>query len=235
MFKRILSLIAITASILAVNAEELKRYEIDVKDFSELKVIEGLAVDYKCSEDSAGMAVFTTSPDMASLLMFTNNKNKLEIQISTDGIDYQGLPKITVYSRFLNKVENSGDSLVRVLSVAPSPSFKARLIGNGTLSVHGIDTNTLDGSLDTGNGVLVLYGKAASAKLSLVGTGSIQADELDADDIKCSLLGTGYIECNPLKTLNVVGASSGKVYHKGSPKIKSRAIGVKVIPIDNAQ
>ena len=161
------------------------------------------------------MAVFTTSPDMASLLMFTNNKNKLEIQISTDGIDYQGLPKITVYSRFLNKVENSGDSLVRVLSVAPSPSFKARLIGNGTLSVHGIDTNTLDGSLDTGNGVLVLYGKAASAKLSLVGT--------------------GYIECNPLKTLNVVGASSGKVYHKGSPKIKSRAIGVKVIPIDNAQ
>lgn len=139
MLKRILSLIAITASILAVNAEELKRYEIDVKDFSELKVIEGLAVDYKCSEDSAGMAVFTTSPDMASLLMFTNNKNKLEIQISTDGIDYQGLPKITVYSRFLNKVENSGDSLVRVLSVAPSPSFKARLIGNGTLSVHGID------------------------------------------------------------------------------------------------
>ena len=226
MLKRILSLIAITASILAVNAEELKRYEIDVKDFSELKVIEGLAVDYKCSEDSAGMAVFTTSPDMASLLMFTNNKNKLEIQISTDGIDYQGLPKITVYSRFLNKVENSGDSLVRVLSVAPSPSFKARLIGNGTLSVHGIDTNTLDGSLATGN---------ASATLSLVGTGSIQADELDADDIKCSLLGTGYIECNPLKTLNVVGASSGKVYHKGSPKIKSRAIGVKVIPIDNAQ
>lgn len=76
MLKRILSLIAITASILAVNAEELKRYEINVKDFSELKVIEGLTVDYKCSEDSAGMAVFTTSPDMASLLMFTNNKEQ---------------------------------------------------------------------------------------------------------------------------------------------------------------
>lgn len=212
-------------------ADDLRKYELDVKDFNELIVIEGLRVDYRCNPDSAGYVSFVTTPDIASVLMFTNNKSKLEMQIATDGIDYDNLPLINVYSRFLSKVENSGDSLVRVLSLNPTPNFKARVIGNGSLSVHGIDTTNLDGSLETGNGSLTLNGKAAKAKYSLVGTGSIQADELEADEVKCSLLGTGFIGCYPVNFLNVVGAS-GKVYHKGNPKIKNRSIGVKIIAID---
>lgn len=225
----IISLLGIGA---ATAADNLRKYELDVKDFNELIVIEGLRVDYCCSDDSAGYVNFVTTPDIASVLMFTNNKSRLEMQIATDGIDYDNLPLIKVYSRFLSKVENSGDSLVRVLSMNPTPNFKARLIGNGSLSVHGIDATSLDASLDTGNGSLTLYGKASNAKYSLVGTGSIQADELKADDVKCSLLGTGFIGCHPVNNLNVVGAS-GKVYHKGNPTIKSRSIGVKIIPIDD--
>ncbi len=213
-------------------ADDERRYELDVKDFSELRVIEGLSVDYKCSADSAGYVTFTSTPDLASVLMFTNNKNRLDIQISTDGIDYQNLPRITVYSRFLSMVENSGDSLVRVQSLQPVPAFKARVIGNGRLSVYGIDTNNLDASLDTGNGTITLYGKAVKTKYNLVGTGSIQADELVSDEIKCSLLGTGFIECAPVNMLNIVGASSGKVYYKGHPQIKTRSLGVKVISMD---
>lgn len=226
--------VAILCGTIAIkSANNERRYELDVKDFSELRVIEGLSVDYKYSADSAGYVTFTSSPDLASVLMFTNNKNRLDIQISTDGIDYQNLPRITVYSRFLSMVENSGDSLVRVMSMQPVPAFKARVIGNGRLSVYDIDTNNLDASLDTGNGSITLYGKAAKAKYNLIGTGSIQADELVADEIKCSLIGTGFIECAPVNMLNIVGASSGKVYYKGNPQIKTQSLGVKVISIDN--
>ena len=236
MRKFIIALIALTAATLLMAAEnDLKRYEVNVGDFSELKVLEGLNVDYKCSEDSNGFVVFNAAPDIASVIMLNNNKSCLELQISTDGIDYDNLPRITVYSRFLNKVENDGDSLVRVLSVAPAASFRATLIGNGGLALHGISTNNFVGAIKTGNGVIAFDGKSTKAHLSIVGTGSIQADDLSANEIKCSLSGTGIIECNPASKLTVVatfGVSSGKVYYRGKPDIKDRAPGVKILPIE---
>ena len=236
MKKYVLAFIIAAITSLCVSAEgEMKRYEVNVNDFSELKVLEGLNVDYKCSEDSNGYVVFNAAPDIASVIMLNNNKSCLEIQISTDGIDYDNLPRITVYSRFLNKVENDGDSLVRVLTVAPTASFRATLIGNGGLAVHGINTNNFVGAIKTGNGVIAVNGKTTKAQLSVVGTGSIQADDLNANEIKCSLSGTGIIECNPASKLTVVatfGVGSGKVYYRGKPEIKDRAPGVKILPIE---
>lgn len=230
-FLTIILLIIVTS---VVSAQKLSRYELDVKDFTELKVIEGINVNYVCNPDSTGRAVFIATDELASVLMFNNTKGRLEMQIATDGIDYKNLPTVTVYSKFLTKVENSGDSTVRVLNVASCPNFKARLIGNGRLIVKGIDVTYLDGSIDTGNGQLILYGKCESAKLSCTGTGTIQADELVSNETKCVMLGTGTIGCQALTSLNVVGASSGKVYYKGNPEqIKKRSVGVKIIPLDN--
>jgi hypothetical protein len=231
--KFILPIITFLTSVSSLSAQELRRYEIDVKDFYDLKVIENIKVDYKCNADSAGLATFTTTSDLASVLMFSNNKNRLDIQTSTSGVSYDNLPRITVYSRFLNSVENDGDSLVRVLTLNPTAAFKARQVGNGSIVVYGINSTSVDASLDTGNGTITLYGTANSAKFNLVGTGSIQAEDFKAENIKCSLLGTGFIGCDPTSTLTIVGASSGKVYYKGSPSIKNRSIGVKIIPITN--
>lgn len=234
MKKTFLTIILLIIATSVVSAQKLSRYELDVKDFTELKVIEGINVNYVCNPDSTGRAVFIATDELASVLMFNNTKGRLEMQIATDGIDYKNLPTVTVYSKFLTKVENSGDSTVRVLNVASCPNFKARLIGNGRLIVKGIDVTSLDGSIDTGNGQLILYGKCESAKLSCTGTGTIQADELVSNDTKCVMLGTGTIGCQALTSLNVVGASSGKVYYKGNPEqIKKRSVGVKIIPLDN--
>lgn len=223
--------ILITGSITAYGASP-KRYTINVKDFSELRVVESLKVNYVCNEDSAGFATFIAEPEIASVLMFTNNNERLDLQIATDGINYDHLPTITVYSRFLTKVENSGDSLVRVHSLKPVPKFTARLIGNGHLAVHGIDATNVDANLDTGNGTILLKGKTSKASLKAVGTGSIQADELASNEVNCMLLGTGYIGCAPENTLHVKGVN-GKVYYTGAPQnIKNRSWGVKLIPLD---
>ncbi|WP_300300690.1 DUF2807 domain-containing protein [uncultured Muribaculum sp.] len=240
MKKLILTLAAAFLTVSSLMAADpidnsVRKYEIAVNDFTTLKVVEGVTVEYRASADSAGFARFTTTPEMASLLMFNNNKQTLEIQLSTDGINYNGLPVVTVYSRFLTKVENSGDSLVRVATIEPTPSFRARLIGNGQLSIRNIDTNYLDASLETGNGVMAISGSAAKAKYSLIGTGSIQADDVTSVEVKCSMLGTGYVQCTATDQLTVSGASSGKVYYKGSPKVKNRSIGVKVLPIEENQ
>lgn len=230
-----LTLTILSAALLTIPAfgQGVRKYEINVKEFDQLKVIEGVNVDYRQSADSAGMVSFTTTPELAGVLMFDNNGSQLTIQIATDGIDYSNLPTVTVYSRFLLKVENSGDSLVRVFSPAPTPQFKARVIGNGQLSLRGIDVSQLDISLDTGKGIISADGRAAQAKYTLIGTGSIQAEDLAAKKVKCSLLGTGFIGCNAEEELNIVGATSGRIFYKGEPTIKNRSLGIKLIPLDD--
>ncbi len=72
--------ITITLSLLAAltatqgAAQAPTRYELDVKDFSELKVTDGINVDYVCNPDSAGKAVFFATPDIASQILFVPNK-----------------------------------------------------------------------------------------------------------------------------------------------------------------
>lgn len=220
-------------TVLTGYGTELTRYELDINDFSELKVVEGINVDYECNADSAGKAVFYTTSDLASVLMFSNNKNKLEMQIATDGISYHDLPTVKVYSNFLTKIENSGDSMVRVLSVAPGPKFKANLIGNGRIVVRNIKATQVDASINSGNGTIVVSGTCTTAKLSSVGTGSIEADGLDATDVKCILLGTGSVGCSVKQNLKVIGTGSGTVFYRGTPeKTINRSLGVKIVPLD---
>lgn len=223
-FRYLLSTCFVIASVVMASGGGLNRYELDVEDFSQLKVIEGLNVDYKCVPDSAGKAVFTTSADMAAVMMFSNKKGRLDIQISTDGINYHNLPTITVYSNFLTMVENSGDSTVRVLSIAPGPSLKANLIGNGRLVIHDVNSSRIDAALKTGHGQLVINGTCTTAQFSVVGTGTIQADGLAARDVKCRIVGTGSIGCDASNELIILSGSvgPGKIYYAGSPAITTK-------------
>lgn len=233
MYKIFLSLILLFISTNISFAQQLSQYELDVKDFSELKVIEGINVNYICNADSAGRAVFITNDSVASALTFNNTKNRLEIRLLGKDVSNLVIPTITVYSKFLTKVENNGDSTVRIMSVNPCPEFKARLIGNGRLIVNNLDVTHIDGSIDTGNGQLVLHGKVKSAKLSNTGVGTIQADDLVSSETKCILLGSGTIGCQANKSLHISGVSSGKIYYRGKPnEIKNRAVGVTLIPLN---
>lgn len=216
-----------------VSAAEVRTYEINVGEFTELKVTNGIRVDYRVSEDSCGYAVFNASSDMASAIMASTNKNCLTLQLSAEGISKTDIPRVTVYSRFLQKVENEGDSLIKVINPAGVPVFRAKVIGNGQIAVHGINANSVEASLTTGNGTVLVTGTTTQAKYNLLGTGSIQCADLKASDVKCKLMGTGYIECWATQKLSVVGASSGKVYYRNEvPEIKNNSIGVKVLRIE---
>ena len=78
-FTIILSILAIVAA----SAEGLMRYELDVNDFSELKVVEGVNVIYKANADSAGRAVFVAK-DKIAVFEFTVNKFKILVTFCAD-------------------------------------------------------------------------------------------------------------------------------------------------------
>lgn len=211
----------------AAYGQNLTKYELKVGEFNELKVVDGINVDYKCNNDSAGLAVFTSVPEKASAFIFNNKKGKLAMQISTESVGMKDMPTVTVYSKYLTKVENSGDSTVRVLSVAKGPKFAATLMGNGRLSVRNIEIVEVNGKIATGNGTLVLDGKCDKANYSFMGTGVIQADGMEAEEVSVKASGTGSIGVWAVKKLSIMGAGSTKVYYKGTPEIKNRSVGIK--------
>lgn len=231
MIKRISTPIVAMLAAIAMNGQNVTKYELNVGNFHELNVIDGINVDYRCNPDSTGLAVFTSVPDKASAFIFNNKKGKLSMQISTESIGVKDMPLVTVYSEYLTKVENSGDSTVRIVSVARGPKFAATLIGNGRLAVRDINFTELNAKFATGNGTLVFDGKCERANFTFMGTGVIQADGLEAQEVSVKAGGTGSIGVWAIKTLSLMGAGSTKVYYKGSPEIKNRSVGIKAVEI----
>ena len=233
--KAIILIASVFGAVFAANAQK-GMYKLDVGDFSELKVSDGINVEYYCSTDSAGWAFFECDPATAQMIMFTNKKNGLTIQIASDGAEVKELPTIKLYSMTLQKVENSGDSLVTIQRTVPVREFKGSVVGNGTLVINDVKTHKVSFAVRTGNGHLVVNGTTRQASLRNVGTGKLEASGLMAEDVMCNILGTGPIDCNASVALSVSGAGSGKVFYGGTPsKISNHSIGVKVISVDTNQ
>ncbi|MBO5052779.1 MAG: DUF2807 domain-containing protein [Muribaculaceae bacterium] len=232
--KKTITLLSIFLSILtSFQALGADRYSLNIKDFSEIDVIDGINVIHKCNSDSAGIVTFVSTDDIAHRILFSNNKNKLKIELVTDGAVIKNLPTITVYSSFLGKAENSGDSTLIVENPVPASSFKACITNNGTLIVHNVHATQVDAKIETGRGHIVIDGKASSVKLTNVGKGTLEAGNLKADEVSCIVLGTGPIDCYATEKLIVKGMGSNRIYVKGHPKeIVNRTIGAKIEQVE---
>lgn len=227
----ILTLCLTLLSALGAWAADLNRYEVRVIDFSELKVTDGINVDYRCSADSAGYAVFSCRPEVVSAIILSTSPKRLNVQLDTDRKDLGNLPTVTVYSRYLGKVTNSGDSTVRVISPAGCPKFEARLEGNGRLAVRGIDATEVKATALFGHGTLTLSGKCAKASFHSGGSMITQGDLLEAADVSIKVMGTGEMGVWATKKLSVFGTGSTTIYYRGTPEIKNTSLGIKLQPL----
>ncbi|MBO4965500.1 MAG: DUF2807 domain-containing protein [Muribaculaceae bacterium] len=206
-------------------------YEVNLGQFDRLEIEDNVNVIYRCVPDSTGYAAWSGEERFADAFIFSNNKGKLRIQVQTDDVDDPALPVLHLYSDFMTQVSTSSALVTRIEEPAPNPSFKATLIGNGTLIVHGINCTKLNATLNTGNGQITLTGTAREAKYKMVGTGTIQADMLEAQRVKCNILGSGSIGCWPVESLSVSGIGSTKIYYRGTPDV-SKSGGGKLFRLD---
>lgn len=229
-FFLILTILTLLAA--PVSAQE-KQYDYAVKigQFDRLTVTDNITVIYRCNPDSTGYACWRGDTRFDDSFIFTNNNGKLNIQVMTEDVNDPDLPTLFLYSDFLTQVSSSSDEAVRVESLSPTATFKATLIGNGTLVVHGIKTTKLSATLNTGNGQLVLSGQTNEAKYKMVGTGTIQADMVKAGSVACKILGSGSIGCWPEELLKVSGIGSTKIYYRGNPDVHKSG-GGKLFRID---
>lgn len=212
-----------------------------VNRFQKLKVTGPLNVDCVYCPDSVGtIIVNATAPEQISWVEASTDGDKLKLRLILPDDMRSGLvpvipnlPDVKVYTNYLTSVENEGDSTVRVLTATNVPSFNARLMGNGRLSVRGISADKLKAVLFSGRGIMVLNGQADNAKYSLTGVGTIEADGVTCREAKIRLTGTGSVGVHATEKLTISGSGSGTVYSKGTPDIKKKvSVGIKLQPID---
>lgn len=201
----------------------------EVGPFDQLALTGNIDIIYSTNPDSIGMASYESPEDYSDAIEITNNKGHLTIK-EVPGHDMGKLPQIRVYSDYLSKVSNEGNAEITLNLSAATPTFSASLVGNGRIICEGIKTTDVTASITTGNGTIVLRGKCSDANFKLTGTGVIQADDLEARNVKCFALGTGTIGCHPSEKLDVRGVGSTKIYYFGDPEIK-KVGGAKLIPM----
>lgn len=197
-----------------------KVYTVNVGQFEKIKINSDIAVVYKNLPDSTGMARYEAEEGNDEIFQMTVKNGTLKIQSANSQWGEKNLPVVCLYSDYLSSVESASDLNVTIESVAPSYSFSATQIGNGELLVDNIQATDVSASIKTGNGSVNISGTCVNATLQMLGTGLISADRLKAENIKCNILGTGSIGCWALKTLNVKGIGTTKIYYKGNPAIK---------------
>lgn len=225
---------------LAVISAAAETQDFKVDRFQKIKVTGPLNVDCVYCPDSVGVIkVDATIAEQMPWVDAQVSGDRLKLRLILPDDVRMGsapvpsdLPSVTVYTNYLTSIENEGDSTVRVMTATNVPSFNATLIGNGRLSVRGIETEKLTAKVVAGRGIMVLNGSADSAKYSLAGVGTIEADGVKTRQAKIHNTGTGAVGVHATEKLNISGIGSGTVYVKGAPDIKKRAAGVKVQPIE---
>lgn len=205
---------------LAVNAQIVEKYKMEVGQFDKIKVLDNVNVVYRCLPDSTGFVQYSGTKEFADAFIITPSNGTLKIQVSTEDVNNPDLPTLYVYSDFLTYVENSSKFTLTVENPAPCAVFTAKEIGNGTVNVENLKANVVKAQLATGNGTVNVSGKCREAELKMVGTGMISADRLEAAEVKCRILGSGTIGCWPEEKLSVKGIGSTKIYYKGDPVVK---------------
>ena len=235
MRRLLISVLLVTVTVLAAGAQ-VERHEIKVGNFTRLAMMDDINVNYRCNADSAGLAVLTCSQDIIQHLMFNlSNKGRLSIQVDDEYERRGHLPTITIYSASLEEAENDGDSTLRVTGLPPMKDFKVRLTDNGKVIVRNVRASQLELQILSGKGKIIASGECDHLNLRLIGTGEIQADQVEATEVSCRIVGTGTLGCKvnggPLK---VSGSGTGKVYYKGKPsKVTVHKLGtIKAIPME---
>lgn len=223
--------ISFIASLCVITAfAATQHYKLNVGQFDRLSVYDNVNVVYRCMPDSAGYVVFDGEDEFADAFIFTNNNGNLKIQVNTEDVGKDNLPVIYAYSDFITGVENSSQFSVRVDQMCPVPKFTAKLIGNGEIIAENLKCTEVTANLMTGNGRIIISGETKNAKLKMVGVGLIQADLLEAKNVKCKIMGSGTIGCYAIDNLDIRGIGTTKIYYKGNPEIK-KVGGGKVYPL----
>lgn len=202
-------------------------YVYDVGPFDRISQLGNINIVYSSNPDSIGLAFFQADTNLTEYIEVSNNKGKLSVT-ERKGHELDSLPTLHVYSDYISQIKTEGDATVTADLTALTPTLSLNLVGNGRIVCTGINSTDVNATIATGNGSIVMRGLCTNASYRLTGAGTIQADGLISQFVKCTTVGTGTIGCNAVQNLEVRAIGTTKIYYLGSPVIKKTGGGTLI-------
>ena len=110
-----------------------------------------------------------------------------------------------------------GEVRVEVELPALAGNLVQKISGSGGQSTLWVQAEAVEVSV-AGSGDVRLEGTSSYARLSLDGSGEVEADRLEAGRVEASLSGSGRISCCPVAKLDATAAGSGSIRYTGTPE-----------------
>lgn len=174
--------------------------------------------------DSAGFVRIYGEENIVHLLDVSVSKQTLSIKkINMANIE-NGLLMIYVYSPAIHTVDLTGGVIFETNEQVKQSEMKLAISGDAQIKISNLECDKLKVSL-LGGGDLYVKGIAKEASYSVVGSGEVRADNLQAQTASAKLTGNGNIGCNVTKLLKSTIMGVGNIYYKGKPEVKSTILG----------
>lgn len=105
-----------------------------------------------------------------------------------------------------------------------TPEFEASIAGSGGMKIKSAQVDKLDIDI-AGSGGATIAGAAKAIDISIAGSGSVMAKDLNAADAKISIAGSGNVDARASGAASVSIAGSGDVNISGTSNCKTTKMG----------
>jgi hypothetical protein len=129
-----------------------------------------------------------------------------------------GAVRMEVTFAALEKLNLSGAHQVSSLGRIRSNAFRVNTSGSGKASLE-VDTNELE-VISSGSCNLELSGRGDHNKLTLSGSGSVKAFDMQSSTAKITISGSSNVEISASDNISAVISGSGNIHFKGNPTYK---------------
>lgn len=221
---------------------------IAISDFERISLSGSrMVVNYVQSADQPSLTV-TTDKNIFDLYEFAVESDKLVIKPKSNDKWVRFMPTeftITANSSAISEVIAGGEARFNANSPIESDNLTIKFSGSGfanmpeLVRVNSLRTDISgSGKIDaanlcvgefkgniSGSGTLILGGEADQVDLSISGSGTVRAFELQSKTLGCSISGSGDIQMSVSEKIKARISGSGKIRYKGNPEIEKSVSG----------
>lgn len=140
-----------------------------------------------------------------------------------ESITTKSTMKAFVTLRELNSLDISGGVKVISKSTFKTANFKMDLSGASNVQLA-LDTNKLTAEM-SGASKIALTGKADQLVLDMSGASKVEAENLEAKNVKVEASGASKVKVFATESLAIDASGASHVWYKGSPSITSETSG----------
>ncbi len=211
-----LALILFTSfAVMAQDDEGWVSKEYSVSDFSEIYLKGGYKVHLSQGRQPA-LTVKTTDEDMFDILTVRNRGDELSLVMDHDYLSYRRI-RLYITVTDLEQIKAEGGLKLDSDGYLDLKDIKIHVQGGANVD---LEMKARDVEVIGEGGVLVdLSGVAETLSVKLSGAGHIDADELQAEDVKILIEGVGTGSVYATKKLYTQIEGVGKVWYKGDPVV----------------